>query len=77
MTPSKVNARGVIMLGHPPEGGIPEHLRKKIFHLLVAAQDMEMSVAESRLMIAEKFGLNEDRVRRIEREGIERGWLDE
>jgi len=63
------------MLGQQSEGGIPEHIRKKMFHLLVTAQDLEMTVAESRQMITDKFGVSEDRVRWIEREGIQRGWL--
>jgi hypothetical protein len=46
-----------------------------MFHLLVTAQDIEMSVAESRRMITDKFGVSEDQVRRIEREGMQRGWL--
>jgi hypothetical protein len=36
-----------------------------------------MSVADSRRMIIDKFGVTEDQVRRIEREGIQRGWLSQ
>jgi len=63
------------MLGQQVEGSIPEHIRQRMFHLLVTAQDMEMSVAESRRMITDKFGVSEDQIRRIEREGMQRGWL--
>jgi hypothetical protein len=63
------------MVGLQYEFGIPEYIRQRMFHLLVTAQDMEMSVAESRRMITDKFGVSEDQVRRIEREGMQRGWL--
>jgi hypothetical protein len=63
------------MFGQQSEGSIPEHIRQRMFHLLVTAQDMEMSVAESGRMITDKFGVSEDQVRRIEREGMQRGWL--
>jgi hypothetical protein len=68
--------QGVLMLGQQSEGSIPEHIRQKMFHLLVTGQDMEMTVAESRRMITDKFGVSEDQVRRVEREGIQRGWLN-
>jgi hypothetical protein len=53
---------------------LSERRRKEIFHLLVLAQDVRMSVAESREMVAARYGLTLDRVRSIEREGLERGW---
>jgi hypothetical protein len=49
--------------------------RREIFSLLVFAQDMEMSVADSREMIVQKFRINRSRVLQIEREGLERLWL--
>ena len=38
------------------------------------AQDHEMSVAQSRMLMAERFGVNESQVRQIEREGVELQW---
>jgi len=53
---------------------LPEERRKEIFLALVDAQDHDMSVAQSRKMIADKFGLSETQVRQIEREGLEQEW---
>jgi hypothetical protein len=53
---------------------ISEERRKEIFLALVDAQDHEMSVAQSRTLMAERFGVNESQVRLIEREGIESEW---
>jgi hypothetical protein len=59
-----------------PEGerSLPEPRRKELFLALVDAQDNGLSVAESRAVIAEQFGVSEQQVRRIEREGLEGGW---
>ena len=51
-----------------------EDRRKEIFRALVEAQDQEMSVAQSRKLIASRFGVTEDDVRKIEREGLEGLW---
>jgi hypothetical protein len=55
-----------------------EHLseirRQEIFLALVDAQDHEMSVSQSRKLVAEQFGVTESEVRYIEREGLERKW---
>jgi hypothetical protein len=53
---------------------LTEGQRKDIFRLLVVAQDMEMSVAESHRMVAEHYGLNEHQIRQIEREGLRSHW---
>ena len=53
---------------------LPEALRKEIFLALVDAQDHEMTVAQSRKAVAERFGVTENQVRQIEREGLDRGW---
>ena len=53
---------------------VPETRRKEIFLALVDAQDKEMSVAQSRRLIAERFGLQEDQIRDIEREGLDNQW---
>jgi hypothetical protein len=58
----------------PAPAPMPEDRRKEIFQELVEAQDREMSVAESRRLIAHKFGISEAEVRQIEREGLDRLW---
>src|SRR3954451_15315268 len=44
---------------------LPEPRRKDIFLPLVEAQDNEMSPAESRKLVAERFGVSEGQVRRL------------
>jgi hypothetical protein len=53
---------------------LPESVRKEIFLALVEAQDHEMSVAQSRKLIAERFGVSDTQLRQIEREGLDREW---
>ena len=53
---------------------IPEDRRREIFAALVEEQDREVSVAESREAVAERFGVSVAQVRDIEREGIDNGW---
>jgi hypothetical protein len=53
---------------------LSEDRRKEIFLALVDAQDHEMSVAESRKLIAQRFALTDAQLLRIEREGMERQW---
>jgi hypothetical protein len=53
---------------------LSEERRREIFLALVDAQDNEMSVADSRKAIAERFGLSEAQVRQIEREGLDNDW---
>jgi hypothetical protein len=48
--------------------------RMKVFQALVDAQDRGMPVAQSRKTIAERFGIGEEQVRRIEQEGLEGNW---
>jgi hypothetical protein len=56
------------------EESLPESRRKEIFLALVDAQDHEMAVVQSRKLIAERFGLQENQVRDIEREGLDNQW---
>jgi hypothetical protein len=44
------------------------------FRALVEAQDAKMTVAQSRALVAERFGLTEHQVKRIEQEGMEAEW---
>ena len=48
--------------------------RMEIFLALVQAQDGEMTVPQSRKAVAERFGVSEQQVRQIEREGLEGNW---
>jgi hypothetical protein len=53
---------------------LPESLRKEIFLALVEAQDQGMSPAASRKVVAGRFGVSEDQVRKIEQEGLDNEW---
>jgi hypothetical protein len=53
---------------------VAESRRQEIFLALVTAQDQDMSVSESRNLVAQRFGVSEDAVLKIEREGIENNW---
>jgi hypothetical protein len=62
------------MSQHEAEKSLSEPSRKEIFLALVDAQDQELSVAESRKVIAQRFGVSEQQIRQIEREGLDNGW---
>ena len=53
---------------------IAEDRRKEVFLALVAAQDHEMEVAQSRKLVAQRFDVSEHQVKQIEREGLDYGW---
>ena len=57
-----------------PDTPLPEPRQKEIFLALVEAQDRGMSPAESRKAVAERFGVSQGQVRRIEREGLDNDW---
>ena len=61
-----------------PQNGVNQHLsvtqRKEIFLALVDAQDGGMAVAESRKLVAERFGVTDRQLRQIEQEGLDNGW---
>ncbi len=48
--------------------------RMEVFQALVEAQDQNMTVTQSRKTVAERFGINEEQVRRIEQEGLDGDW---
>jgi hypothetical protein len=52
----------------------PETIRREIFQALVEAQDQAMPVPQSRQLVAERFGDSINRVREIERQGLDKGW---
>ncbi len=53
---------------------LTEDRKKEIFLALVDAQDHDMSVAESRKVIADKFGISEGALKKIEAEGLDQQW---
>jgi hypothetical protein len=62
-----------------PKGGedLPEPRRREIFQALVEAQDQDPNVSRSRKLIAERFGVSDGQLRKIELEGVDQGWLDQ
>ena len=56
------------------EHSLQEARRREVFRLLVTAQDLEMTVAESRQMVAHTCQLTESQVIKIEREGLAGSW---
>jgi hypothetical protein len=57
------------------EDDLTEERRREIFLALVEAQDLhEFSVPQSRKLIADRFGISEDQVRQVEREGLDEMW---
>ena len=48
--------------------------RMELFKELVVLQDQELGTVRSRKVIAERFGVGENVVRRIEEEGIQAEW---
>src|SRR3974390_2447039 len=57
---------GKLKMQDPPEQHLAEDRRKEIFLALVDAQDHEMSVSQSRSVIAQRFQVSEGQVREIE-----------
>ena len=53
---------------------VSEERRREIFLALVEAQDDEMPVDLSRKAIAERFGITEEALQHIEREGLDNDW---
>jgi hypothetical protein len=64
------------MPAHETDQPLSEPQRKEIFLALVDAQDHDMAVPQSRKAIAERFGVSESQVKVIEREGLDRDWLE-
>ena len=52
---------------------LPEPRRKEIFLALVDAQDHGVPPDESRMVVAERFGVSEGQVREVE-EGLDNEW---
>jgi len=62
------------MTDRPDVKHLPEEQRKAIFKALVEAQDQEMTVAQSRRLIAQRYDLSNTQVCQIEREGLDNSW---
>jgi hypothetical protein len=62
------------MAGHQADKDLSQGERMEIFLALVEGQDSGLAVAKSREAVATRFGLSDQQVRRIEREGIEAEW---
>jgi hypothetical protein len=58
----------------PQLSEVPEAQRREIFLAIVDAQDRELTVAQSRAFITERFGIDDAQIRAIEREGLDNGW---
>jgi hypothetical protein len=48
--------------------------RMEVFLALVDAQDRDMTVAQSRKAVAERFRIEQEQLRRIEQEGLDGNW---
>ena len=57
-----------------PDKSLSEEQRREVFLALVDAQDHDMDVAQSRQHIAARYGVSEEQVPHIEREGLDNGW---
>lgn len=62
------------MLSKNANSSLSIEQRRQVFLALVEAQDSKMSVAASRKAMVERFGITEQQVRSIEREGLEGEW---
>jgi hypothetical protein len=62
------------MRQHSLEEVLPEPRRMEIFLALVETQDQDVGVARSRQLVATRFGVSEDQVKRIEQEGLDNEW---
>jgi hypothetical protein len=58
-----------------PDKPLSEEQRKEVPLALVDAQDHDMGVVQSRQLVAARYGLSEEQVRHIEREGLDKDWL--
>lgn len=57
-----------------PGKDLSEAERRALFLALVEAQDAGMDAGRSREVVAGRFGISPEEVRKIEREGIDGGW---
>ena len=62
------------MVGQGGDKPLSLERRMEIFQSLVESQDAGMTVAQSRQATAERFGVSEQQVCQIEREGLDGQW---
>jgi hypothetical protein len=62
------------MTAQEPTEGIPLDRRRAIFLAVVEAQDGGTAVGDSRAEVARQFGVTEDDVKMVEREGLANQW---
>jgi hypothetical protein len=60
----------------PSDGNLSSRERRVIFRAVVEAQDKGSGVAESRELVARRFGVSVATVKSIETEGLIEEWLD-
>jgi hypothetical protein len=65
---------GGLMVGQGRGNGLSLERRMQVFQALVEMQDTGMTVPQSRKETAERFGLTELQVRRIEQDGLDGEW---
>jgi DNA invertase Pin-like site-specific DNA recombinase len=53
---------------------LSEGERKEVFLALVQVQDAGTNVAQSRKEVAQRFGISDRQVKRIEQEGVDGEW---
>jgi hypothetical protein len=56
------------------EQKLPVKRRQEIFRALVKAQDRKVPVRQSRIDVAETYGIDSELVEEIEEEGLEKEW---
>jgi hypothetical protein len=61
-------------IGPLSEERLPIERRREAFQALVELQDSDVPVAQSRKIIAERFGLSDAEVWQVEREGLDNNW---
>jgi hypothetical protein len=54
---------------------LSERVRQEIFAALMETQDQDMPVVESRHEISKRYGISDEDLCEIEREGLENDWL--
>jgi DNA-directed RNA polymerase sigma subunit (sigma70/sigma32) len=57
-----------------PRKPIPENCRRDIFRALVETEDAHVPSPDSRREVALRFGITAERVREIQREGLDKKW---
>ncbi len=71
----KLSGKAALLLAEAAPGKkLTLDQRRRVFRDLVAAQDAQLGVAESRQQIMTDHGLSDEQLRAIEEEGIDKEW---